>query len=33
MEGYYTDYGYMGLTPSGWMLFASDAEYWEYMTQ
>ncbi len=30
MTGYYTDYGYKGLVNGEWMLFVSEAEYYEY---
>lgn len=32
MDGYYTDYGFMGLVNEECMLFATDTEYLEYVT-
>ena len=32
MDGYYTDYGFMGLVHAEYMLFATDTEYLEYVT-
>lgn len=32
MDGYYTDYGFMGLVHEEYMLFATDTEYLEYVT-
>lgn len=32
MDGYYTDYGFMGLVNEKYMLFATDTEYLEYVT-
>lgn len=32
MDGYHTDYGFMGLVNGGYMLFATDTEYLEYVT-
>ena len=32
MAGYYTDYGFMGLVNGEYMLFATDTEYLEYVT-
>ena len=32
MQGYYTAYGYMGYVNGKYILFASEAEYIEYMT-
>lgn len=32
MDGYYTDYGFMGLVHGKHMLFATDTEYLEYVT-
>jgi hypothetical protein len=32
MDGYYTDYGFMGLAHGEYMLFATDTEYLEYVT-
>lgn len=29
-KGYYTSQGYMGLTDSGWMLFATESDYKEW---
>lgn len=31
MSGYLTSYGYMGLVAGQWMLFATEAEYYEYI--
>lgn len=31
MSGYLTSYGYMGLVVGQWMLFATEAEYYEYI--
>lgn len=31
MNGYYTDYGYMGYVGGEWMLFATEDEYYEYL--
>lgn len=31
--GYFVSSGYMGLTPDGWMLFATESDYWEYLTE
>ena len=31
-QGYFTQSGYMGLTVNGWMLFASDSDYYEYIS-
>lgn len=31
MEGYVTSYGYMGLVSGRWILFATEAEYYEYL--
>lgn len=33
MSGYYTSYGYMGLVSGRWMLFATEAEYYEYILE
>lgn len=33
MKGYPTAEGYMGLVQEGYMLFASEAEYREYMEE
>lgn len=30
-NGYYTSYGYMGLVGDGWILFATESEYYEYL--
>jgi len=30
MNGYFTLYGYEGLVNGTWMLFATEAEYYEY---
>lgn len=32
MQGYEVDYGYMGLTHNGWILFETEQAYYEYMT-
>lgn len=32
MKGYPVSYGYMGYVNGNWMLFATEAEYIEYMT-
>ena len=32
MDGYYTDYGFMGLVHGEYMLFTPDTEYLEYVT-
>jgi hypothetical protein len=32
MDGYHTDYGFMGLVNGKYMLFATDTEYLEYVT-
>ena len=32
MDGYYTDYVFMGLVNGEYMLFATDTEYLEYVT-
>lgn len=32
MDGYYTSFGYMGLVNDEYMLFVSDTEYYEYIT-
>ena len=32
MDGYYTDYGFMGFVHGEYMLFATDTEYLEYVT-
>jgi len=32
MQGYYTSVGYMGLVNGEYMLFATDTDYYEYMT-
>lgn len=32
MDGYHTDYGFMGLVNEEYMLFAADTEYLEYVT-
>ena len=31
MKGYYTEYGYMGYVEGRYMLFASEADYYDYM--
>ena len=31
LKCYYTSSCLMGLTPSGWMAFASESDYFEYM--
>ena len=33
MKGYYISSGYMGWIGSGWMLFASESDYKEWMTE
>lgn len=33
MRGYYTNYGYMGLVGTRYMLFSGEAEYIEYMNR
>lgn len=33
LKGYYTHYGYMGITPTGRRLFSSENEYVEYMKE
>lgn len=33
MYGYFVSYGYMGLVNGVWMLFATEAEYKEYMSE
>lgn len=32
MKGYVTSSGYMGLVDSQWILFATESDYYEYMT-
>lgn len=32
MYGYITSYGYLGLVDGQWMLFATEAEYHEYLS-
>lgn len=32
MDGYRTDYGFMGLVNGEYMLFVTDTEYLEYVT-
>lgn len=32
MDGYHTDYGFMGFVNGEYMLFATDTEYLEYVT-
>ena len=32
MKGYYTDYGYMGYVNGCYQLFATEAEYIDYMS-
>lgn len=32
MDGYHTDYEFMGLVNGEYMLFATDTEYLEYVT-
>lgn len=32
MDGYHTDHGFMGLVNGEYMLFATDTEYLEYVT-
>ena len=31
MKGYYTEYGYMGYVNGRYMLFASEADYYDYV--
>lgn len=31
--GYYTNYGYMGYVNGGWILFATEDEYSEYLEE
>ena len=33
MYGYFVSYGYMGLVNGVWMLFVTEAEYQEYMSE
>ena len=33
MYGYYTQYGFMGRVGNQWMLFASEAEYVDYVSE
>lgn len=33
MSGYYTDFGYMGLVNGEYMLFATDTDYYEFVTE
>lgn len=33
MKGYITPFGYMGLVDGTWMLFATESEYIEYVTE
>ncbi len=33
MKGYYTPYGYMGLVNGEYILFATETEYYEYLTE
>ena len=33
MYGYFVSYGYMGLVNGVWMLFATEAEYQDYMSE
>lgn len=33
MYGYFTSYGYRGLVQNEWMLFATEAEYVEYVNE
>ena len=32
MSGYYTSYGFMGLVNGEYMLFTTETEYYEYVT-
>jgi hypothetical protein len=32
MKGYVTSAGYMGLVGGHWMLFATESDYYEYLT-
>lgn len=33
MKGYHTDRGYMGFVDGGYMLFASEDDYYNYMEE
>ena len=33
MKGYYTEFGYMGLVGSKYILFVNDSEYLEYIME
>lgn len=33
MEGFYTDFGYVGLVDGQWMLFATEEDYIEYVKE
>lgn len=33
MNGYLTSYGYMGLVAERWILFATEAEYYDYISE
>ena len=33
MKGYYTSFGFMGLVNGQYMLFATDSDYYEYITE
>lgn len=33
MKGYVTSFGYMGLVDGQWMLFATESDYIEYLTE
>ena len=32
-NGYYVPYGYMGKTATGWILFATEQDYLEYIAE
>lgn len=32
-RGYWTNYGYLGLTLNGWVLFVSENEYLDYLKE
>lgn len=33
LKGYYVPAGYMGWVDNGWMLFATEQDYYEYMAR
>lgn len=33
MYGYHVSFGYIGLVDGKWMLFSTEAEYYEYMSE